>query len=199
MKKTILNLSLICGLISAIMLSMVGFQNACGEMQENIIRIRIIANSDSAEDQDLKLDIRDAVLEGSRELFGGIDSYDDAVEITENKLDTLLKFAEDEIHDQGYDYGVSLDFRDEFFETRVYDDFTLPAGYYKTAVFTVGEGKGQNWWCVIYPQVCVGACSSRLNDGVSDSSAELAYSGKKYVAKFRAVEIYEKIKKYFNF
>lgn len=199
MKRKTFSIALICALISCIMLSMVGFKDSCDEMYENIIRIRIIANSDSAEDQALKIKIRDAVLERSNELYNVAVSYEDAVKITEDNLDLLLKTAQSAVEENGYDYNVSLELREEFFDTRVYDDFTLPAGKYKTAVFTVGEGKGENWWCVIFPRVCVGACSGKLEDSVSDKSSGYAYNAKNYVIKFKTVEIFEKVKKYLFF
>lgn len=197
-RKNILNISLVCAFVSAILFSMVGFSNSCEEMYDNIIRIRILANSDSKEDQQLKLAIRDAVLNKSKEMFSEANSYDDVVMITKANTEKLIEIAEDTVKEKGYSYSVKLSFRDEFFDTREYDDFTLPAGIYKTAVFTVGEGKGKNWWCVIFPQVCVGACSGSLNDAVSDASADYAYNSKSYTVKFKTVEIFEKIKKYLN-
>ena len=199
MKRKTFSIALICALISCIMLSMVGFKNSCDEMYDNIIRIRIIANSNSAEDQALKIKIRDAVLETSNELYGSVESYEDAVKVTEENTEILLQAAKSAIKENGYDYKVSLELREEFFDTRVYDDFTLPAGNYKTAVFTVGEGKGENWWCVIFPRVCVGACSGRLEDTVSNKSSDYAYNAKNYVIKFKTVEIFEKVKKYLFF
>ena len=199
MKRNALNLSLICAVISCIMISMVGFKDSCEEMYENIIRIRIIANSDSAEDQALKINIRDEVLKTSVDLFGEAGSYDDAVKITENNLDALLCTAQNTVISNGYNYDVSLELKDEFFDTRTYDGFTLPAGTYKTAVFTVGEGEGENWWCVIFPQVCVGACSGKLEDSVSGKSSNYAYNADDYVVKFKMVEIFEKVKKYLFF
>ena len=118
---------------------------------------------------------------------------------TEENTEILLQTAKSAIKENGYDYKVSLELREEFFDTRVYDDFTLPAGNYKTAVFTVGEGKGENWWCVIFPRVCVGACSGRLEDTVSNKSSDYAYNAKNYVIKFKTVEIFEKVKKYLFF
>ena len=197
-KKRLLNLSLICALISAMMFSMVGFSDSCLEMYDNIIRIRIIPNSDSAEDQALKIAIRDEILNETSKLFTDTKCYDDAVAVTESNIDIMLSVANDVVNKAGFNYEVDLEIREEFFDTRVYEKFTLPAGYYKTAVFTVGEGKGSNWWCVIYPQVCVGSCSATLNESLSDDTADLAYNSEKYVVKFKTIEIFEKIKKCFN-
>ena len=198
-KTKLFNLALISALIFCMIFSMVGFTDSCEEMHENIIRIRIIANSDSDYDQALKIKIRDSVLKASKEIYKDSDSYDLAVDATEDNLDNFLSVAQNTVYESGFDYKVSVDFRKEFFETRVYDDFTLPAGFYETAVFTVGEGKGKNWWCVIFPRVCVGACSDRLETTLSKDAAKAAYGGSKFTVKFKTVEIFEKIKKFFDF
>ena len=196
MKRNAFNIALVCALISSLMLSMVSFEASCEEMYENIIRIRIIANSNTEEDQILKIKIRDAVLDYSKTLYGNANSYEAAVKATELGADKLLEVAKSTVANNGYNYSVSLEFRNEFFDTRVYDNFTLPAGTYKTAVFTVGEGEGENWWCVIFPQVCVGACSGSLEDSVSKASSDYAYNAEDYTIKFKTVEIFEKVKKY---
>ena len=198
-KIKLLNISLISAFVCCLIFSMVGFTDSCEEMQDNIIRIRILANSDSEEDQNLKLKVRDSVLAVSRDFYSECNSYDDAITATDQNADLLLSAARETIYQQGYNYDVSLEFRNEFFETREYEDFTLPAGYYRTAVFTIGEGAGKNWWCVIFPRVCVGVCSDRLETTVSKESANVAYQGEKYTVKFKTVEIFEKIKKFFNF
>ena len=198
-KRNIFNLALIFAFISLLLVSMVGFSNSCEEMYENIIRIRIIPNSDSAEDQELKLQIRDSILSASEKLFSDVKTMEDALVVTNESLAHFKQIAQNVISVNGYDYNLSVELREEFFDTRVYDDFTLPAGVYETAVFTVGEGKGKNWWCVVFPQVCVGTCSGKLTDSVSAATAELAYSHQKYVIKFKTVEIFEKIKNYLDF
>ncbi|MEE0928192.1 MAG: stage II sporulation protein R [Acutalibacteraceae bacterium] len=198
-KLKIFNIALVCGLISAIFISMLSFTEACQEMYDSIIRIRIIANSDSDFDQNLKLSVRDAVLDASKTVYTDVSSYDDAVKLTSDNTDHLLNAAENVLLQRGAGYNVTVDIREEFFSTRVYDDFTLPAGNYKTAVFTLGEGKGENWWCVIYPTVCVGACSESLDKTLSKESSDIAYNPEKYVIKFKTVEVFEKIKKYFDF
>lgn len=192
--KKWLNFSLVFGVIAAILISNISFTNSCKEMYENIIRIRIIANSDTAEDQALKLNIRDAVLESSKEVFNGVKDYNDAEKIAAENIENFKETAQKIVNENGFNYNVDLKIKDEFFDTREYDDFTLPAGTYKSLVFTVGEGSGQNWWCVMFPEVCVGGCSGRLNDSLTDESANIAYNSDKYVVKFKTVEIFENIK-----
>lgn len=175
---------------------MSGFSKSCDEMYNNIIRIRVIANSDSEEDQALKLKVRDIVLENSKTLFNSGCSYDEALYIMDNNIDLLVSSVKSELDNLNFNDSIEAEIRDEYFETRVYDNFTLPAGKYKTLVLTIGEGKGKNWWCVVFPQVCLGACSGELTDTISDESAVFAYNADKYVLRFKTVEIFEKIKKY---
>lgn len=195
-KRKLIDISLACGLIAAIFFSMLGFTDACKELYDNIIRIRIIVNSDSDADQALKLQIRDAVLEDSKTVFSDVDGYESAVIRASENLDRFRDIAECVVRENGFDYDVALSVRDEYFDTRVYDDFTLPAGTYTSLVFTVGEGKGHNWWCVVYPEVCVGACSGELTDSVSEASADFAYRADEYVVKFKIVELFESVKKF---
>ncbi len=198
-KKHLLNFALISALISSLLFSVVGFSKDCNEMYQNIIRIRVIANSNSTADQELKLLVRDAVLNSSKTLFNAVNSYEDAVIATTENSNMLLSAAKSSVFENGYSYDVSLEFKEEYFPTREYDDFSLPAGKYQTAVFTIGDGKGENWWCVIYPQVCVGSCSGKLNESLSAQTANTAYNAKKYKVKFKTVEVFESVKKYFKF
>ena len=193
--RKIINISLALALASCICIGMTGFADSCKDMYNNIVRIRIIANSDSCEDQTLKLKVRDGILEYSKNAFAYADSYDDAIKISNQNLDLFRQEAERIVNESGYNYPIGLRLGDEYFDTREYEDFTLPAGTYKTLVFTIGEGRGENWWCVMYPQVCVGSCSGELTDTIRDDSAEYAENAPKYVLKFKVVEVFEKIKK----
>lgn len=198
-KVKIFNIALVSAFVFLLSLTMLGFSASCEEMYDGIIRIRILANSDSKDDQELKLKVRDAVLKVSENLFSDAQNYEDALISAQNDIEKLKETACNTVISNGYDYTVSAELRDEFFDTRAYDGFTLPAGTYKTAVFTIGDGEGENWWCVLFPKVCVGACSGRLNDTLSDTSTEYAENSQKYVVKFKTVEIFQKIKKLFDF
>ncbi len=195
-RKKLIDISLSFALAAAICLSLTGFADSCEDMYDNIVRIRIIANSDSEDDQSLKLKVRDGILDYSKDVFSKADSYDEAVLIANENIDLLRQKAQSIIYDNGFDYSVSLRMGEEFFDTREYDGFTLPAGTYETLVFTIGEGNGENWWCVMFPQVCVGTCFGELSDTVRNDSAEYAENAPKYVLKFKAVEIFQKIKNF---
>ena len=163
-----------------------------GEIYEDTLRLHILANSDSAEDQALKLRIRDKLL-----LTYG-EKLRDGASIDEAKLTVtgLLSFIENDvetwIREMGYDYEVKAMLGEEWYDTRDYGDFSLPAGYYSSLRIIIGNGSGQNWWCVMYPPMCMElACESApADDGVIDYSREeiaLIQSGK-YQVKFKILE-----------
>ncbi len=192
----IFNVALCFALVSAIFLSLAVFDARCEDLRKNVLRLHIIANSDNADDQNLKLEIRDEILSQSTDLFDTATDITSAKIIAEQRLSEFKEIAEQVISDNGFDYTVSVKIDKSFFETRVYDDFTLPAGIYDSLLITIGEGKGKNWWCVIFPEICVSAASKGdLTDTVSNESANVAKSQKKYKAEFKIVEVYQKIKK----
>lgn len=198
MNKKLLIFSLVSALIFCFLFSMVSFSASCEDMYENIVRIRIISNSDSKEDQTLKIAVRDAILESTHELFPADADYEEVILIAKENIEQIIKTAKNTVNQEGFNYSVSAEIRKEFFDTRVYEDFTLPSGNYETLVVTLGEGKGKNWWCVMFPTVCVGACSARLEDSINETSAQKAYNPEKYVAKFKIIEIYEGVKNFFE-
>ena len=193
--RKVIDISLCFALLFCIMLSMCGFSDSCNEMYDNIVRIRIIANSDKALDQEVKLLVRDAVLTETGDFLGEACDREEALYIAERNIELIKDVANKTLLENGFDYGVKARVSKEFFDTRVYDDFTLPAGSYESLVLTLGEGRGENWWCVMFPTVCVGSAAGRLSDSLSSEAADVAYNHSKYVLKFKAVEIFEKIKK----
>ena len=194
MKRKI-HLSICCGLICAVLLSMSSFSAACDDLRQNVLRLHIIANSNSKEDQELKLKVRDRILSESKDLFKDVTDVDSAVLKAEEKIDFLNNIAMDEIKKNGFDYSVQVDVGYRDFSTRVYDDFTLPAGRYKSLIINIGEAKGKNWWCVIFPEICLPTASeTNLNKTVGQESVAIANSPNRYILRFKVVELYEKIK-----
>ena len=187
-----IKLSLIFGIICAMLLSMTQFSVLCDDLRENILRLHIIANSDSQEDQALKLKIRDTILLGVTEL-------ENAEKQAREHIDEFTQIANRVIKENGFDYSANVTLGDCFFETREYETFTLPAGNYRSLIIELGKAEGKNWWCVIFPSVCIPAASSGdLRDSTDEKSAEVAENSDQYIVKFKAVEIYEKIKNWFN-
>ncbi len=194
-----LEIALALGLISAILLSVSSFNASCDDLRTNILRLHIIANSDSKEDQALKLKVRDEILEKTGNLFVETKNLSDAKEKAESSLEEFESIANQVILENGYSYTAKARVGNSNFNTREYDDFTLPAGEYPSLIITLGEGNGQNWWCVVYPAVCVPAASKHeLKESTKDKSAKIAQNPRRYVMRFKTVEIYEKIKNLLN-
>lgn len=198
MKRKI-HLSICFGLICAIMLSLSHFSAACDDLRQNVLRLHIIANSDSNADQALKLMIRDEILKKTDGIFDSADNLQAAQNTVSDNLLVFEEIANEVIKRNGFGYKATASFSTSEFETRYYDDFTLPAGEYQSLIITLGEGNGKNWWCVVYPTVCIPAASKgKLEDSVKDESAQIARGGKRFVMRFKTVEVYEKIKKLIN-
>lgn len=160
-------------------------------ISDKVFRLHILANSDSTYDQNLKLGLKNYILENTSDLFIG-QNLEENIEIAKESLEELYRLSKEYLESQGSNYDVKTEVVKEFFETRVYDDFTLPAGIYSSLKITIGEGKGHNWWCIIFPSVCLSACSESMSDYLSEDEMELVNSG--YTTKFKVVEVYEKIK-----
>ncbi|MBR3909598.1 MAG: stage II sporulation protein R [Clostridia bacterium] len=193
MKKKI-RISLIFGLVCAICLSFFNFNLLCDDLRQNVLRLHIIANSDSEADQELKLKIRDAILSETGSLFANSQSLEEANLQTEQHLKKFEEIANRVINENGFGYDATATIGERFFETRHYENFTLPAGNYRSLIINLGESKGKNWWCVIYPTVCLPAASGDLRDTVNNKSAHIAEHSERYIIRFKIVEIFEKIK-----
>ncbi len=194
-----IELGVLFGLICAIALSFSRFEVRCDELRQNVLRLHIIANSDDVDDQNLKLAVRDEILKNSVDIFKDCSDVTTACKVAQTQLDTISDIANNVIKQNGFDYGAKVSVGDAYFETREYDDFTLPAGTYKSLIVNLGEGKGKNWWCVVFPCVCVpSATDASLSDSVSETAADVAENAPKYEIKFKTVEIYEQIKKIFS-
>lgn len=191
--------ALFFGLLCAVFLSFADFDASCEDIRKNVLRLHIIANSDSSEDQELKLKIRDRILEESENLFEGSDSLGDAIQKTDMNLGRIEDIANAVIRENGFSYEVSARIGDSFFETREYDDFTLPAGTYKSLIIDIGKSEGKNWWCVIFPEICLPSASDiGLSKTVGEDGVDIAEKPNRYILRFKVVELYEEIKNLFK-
>lgn len=165
------------------------------DISNKILRLHILANSDSTEDQNLKLGLKNYFLENTSDLFLG-KTLEENIEIAKKNTLTLEKLCNKFITESGYDYETKVIVDKEYFDTRVYDDFTLPAGVYNSIKIVIGEGSGHNWWCIVFPSVCLYSCSESMSDYLTEEEMELISDG--YTPKFKIIEIYEKIKSRLN-
>lgn len=201
MKKHIrknIELGILFGLIFAIALSFASFDAKCEGLRQNVLRLHIIANSDSAVDQNIKLKVRDEILRQTEDIFTGCGSLSKAEESLNANISKFTDIAQAVLVENGFTYGAKASIGDSFFETREYDDFTLPAGTYRSLIVKLGEGKGKNWWCVVFPCVCLPSSSAELEQSVPEQSVRVAENPQKYEIKFKTAEIYEEIKQYFK-
>ncbi|MBS4537019.1 stage II sporulation protein R [Clostridium sp. D2Q-11] len=153
--KIVINIILIIGIligVAAVSLAEV-YKNVDG-YKEKLIRLHVIANSDTKEDQSIKLQIRDKIIEEMTPKFEKSKSIRETREVLSNNMDIIQKIAKEELHRIGKEYDVKVYFGDYDFPTKTYGGFTLPAGNYTALRVVLGEGKGENWWCVMFPPLC---------------------------------------------
>lgn len=145
-------------------------QNISTDIANSVFRLHVIANSDSEEDQNLKYKVRDNLLNYMNSICKDCKSKQEAISIVEKNKDTFEQIASDTIKEEGYSYSVKINIGNFEFPTKNYGDISLPAGYYDALRVEIGEAKGQNWWCVMFPPLCFVDISSGV---VPDDSKEL--------------------------
>ena len=129
-------------------------QNISTDIASSVFRLHVIANSDSKEDQDLKYKVRDNLLKYMNKICKDCTSKEDAISLVEKNKDIFKQIALDTIRNEGFSYDVNINIGNFEFQTKNYGDISLPAGLYDALRVEIGEAKGQNWWCVMFPPLC---------------------------------------------
>lgn len=177
-----------------ILLNITAFYARCENLRGQFLRLHVIAASDSAEDQRLKLKVRDAVLTAGGELFDGSVTAAEAEEKIRPAIPVLQEAAEQVLRANGCEDTVIVTVQQEYFTTRQYGEITLPAGVYEAVKVVIGEGVGQNWWCVMFPPLCLPAAEAVASeDYFSEEDADLLRQPVKYRAKLKIVEWIEQL------
>ena len=145
-------------------------QTVSSNISESVFRLHVIANSDSKEDQNLKYIVRDNLLSYMNEICANVNNKAEAIEIAKQNEAEFKQIAIQTIQEQGYSYDVNISIGNFEFPTKQYGDISLPAGYYDALRVEIGEAKGQNWWCVMFPPLCFVDISSGI---VPEESKEL--------------------------
>lgn len=133
-------------------------------LQDNLIRLHVVANSDSQEDQEIKLQIKDAVVAYLQPRVEDFANKGQTMEFLARNIDSIQKVANDELQELGVSDRAVVCLGSESFNTRKYETFSLPAGMYDSLRIQIGEGKGKNWWCVVFPSLCLPATSDEFRD-----------------------------------
>lgn len=188
--------AMIAALIFSMVFSLAGFDTKCENLRTNVLRLHIIANSDSAEDQEIKFKIRDELLKTSNGLFESAGNKEQAIKTVKENTEIFKNAAQKVLLQEGKNQPVSISIGKAYFDTREYEDFTLPAGEYDAVKVLIGKAEGKNWWCVMFPSMCIPAAEKehKLTEAVDKESAEIAEEAPKYKVRFKIVEWYESFK-----
>lgn len=170
-------------------------------LERKMIRLHVIANSDTAEDQALKLQVRDAVLVQATEILENAADMEAAQRTLQQVLPELEATAAEVVKEKGCAYRVSARLERTEFPEKVYDGFALPAGEYLALRLVIGEGAGQNWWCVVFPPLCMTAATDLEETAVAAGMAEedlalMTEENTGYVLKFRSLELWESLRQW---
>jgi stage II sporulation protein R len=188
--------ALLCALCFSFLIEATGFSAQCQDISAQVLRLHVLANSDSEEDQALKLLVRDRILEESGALFAGAGDKAQAVRLAEENREALEQAAQACVEQAGYDYPVSIRIEKVYFPTKVYGETALPAGMYDAVRVEIGEAAGQNWWCVVFPALCLPAAQEEdlLGEVLTEGEQKLVERQGGYKIGFKSVELWETLR-----
>lgn len=166
-------------------------------LASQVIRLHVLANSDREEDQALKLEVRDRVLETTSALLAGETEPQAAAVLLNQHLDDIAQTAAQEISAQGHDDQVEVRLEQTWFPTRQYQGISLPAGNYLALRVLIGAAEGHNWWCVVFPNLCLPAVSERALEASTLTPGQISLLQEEetsYVFRFKALELWQSLK-----
>lgn len=190
MKLTIIERAALCALCLVFLFSAVVFSAESEAVSQKVLRLHVLANSDSQEDQELKLLVRDRLLEEGAMLFSKVDSKEEAMTKTEKHIAQLEKAAESCVKENGFSYSVKIKTEKTYFPTKTYGKIALPAGMYDAVRVEIGKAEGQNWWCVIFPALCLPTAEKEDLEGVlNKNEMDFVEQEGAYKLGFKTVEL----------
>ena len=196
-KRRLLGRALVCGFVLAVLCSFFPFAAACGQLPRDVVRLHVVANSNGAEDQAVKLLVRDAVLEEAARWYQGAGSMEEASSQLCTHLQSIAGAARQVLGEQGVGYSATAQMTEMYFPTRDYGDFRLPAGRYRTLRVTLGEGAGKNWWCVVFPSLCLPAATQEeALLTLPEGERQVVEGGRDVQVKLKAVELWESLREW---
>ncbi len=185
-------------MLLALLLPLCSFSASCEGIRQQVVRVHILAHSDSEADQVLKLKVRDAVIAAGADLLTGEENGEEARAKIAVALPTLQAAAQACVYGEGYTYPVAAELTNMYFTTRTYESGTLPAGYYDAVRFTIGAGAGRNWWCMLYPPLCVSAAANpdSLEQALTPDQTDIVQNAPRYRVRFKLVEWWQSLRRY---
>lgn len=190
-----IEVSVLCAMVILAVLNVTVFASRCEEVRREVLRLHVVANSNSRDDQRVKLLVRDAVLTQGTDIFDGSVTVENAVDRLTPSIGKLRETALEVLRQNGMEEDVEIEIGREYFPTRVYDSFTLPAGEYMSVRVIIGSGGGQNWWCVMFPPLCLPAAQKNIDAYADSDGIKLIASSPKYAPAFKIVEFVEKLRR----
>lgn len=172
-----------------------------GAIYDEVLRLHVLAASDSEEDQADKLAVRDAILERYSEILAAAD-FASAAETVTAHIPDIEALAEETLRSRGKESDVTVTFSEEEYPARTYESLTFPAGKYRSLRVVIGDGAGKNWWCVLFPPMCVGAASGDVviadpeekPDTIGEGAWRIVSRSGEYELRFRFLELLAGIK-----
>lgn len=172
-------------------------------LNEQIIRLHVVADTDDPADQELKLQVRDEILRLVHAIKEGASSKEEALTRLREQLPALEEAANAVLSKEGKEYHAAVTLDEEAFPTRFYDTFSLPAGIYDSLRVTIGSGQGKNWWCVVFPDLCMPAASAEVEDaavaaGFSDTLSKTLTRQEGYEIRFLVLDCFGKLENFLH-
>lgn len=184
----------------AILIGLLTFLPVHGESElyERVLRLHVIASSDSEEDQSLKLTVRDEILKSCAPMLSGATSLREAQETISQKLDEIKRIASDTVRREGFDYSVEVELDTEGYPTKSYESCAFPAGEYLSLKIKIGDAEGKNWWCVLFPPLCLSAATDKdsfISAGLTDGQYQIITENDKpkYKIRFKLLESFSEL------
>lgn len=173
------------------------------EIYDTVVRLHVVANSDSEEDQALKLMVRDAIIEVTAPAVEGCKSQSEAIAAIGAVMDEIERAARDVIAREGFDYDVSVEIGEEYYPTKTYESCAFPEGKYVSLRVLIGDAVGQNWWCCLFPPLCLSAATPEDEGDNEDAFISVGLTGEqykvitendnpKYRARFKILEVFSR-------
>lgn len=189
-------------LSAAFVLEFLGLYRDKQTLEDSLIRLHVVASSDSQEDQAVKLQVRDAVVSCVEAALSKVKTIDEAKAWLQENLPEIQQAANQVLKKLGLDYEASVTLAPEPFPKRDYDTFSLPSGVYESLRVTLGEGQGQNWWCVVFPQLCLPAAGEDTDSVAAGAGFSEALTGavtgkEGYHLRFYFLDVLGKLENFF--
>ena len=180
LKKT--GISLAFAAIAAIVFYHYSQEQLAEHLSEKILRFHVLANSDSEEDQELKLKVRDAIGIYMQQELAGVNGLAESKDIVQQDMTDIVKKAEEVVREQGYSYEVTASLAQVDFPRKTYGEYSFPAGEYEALQVVIGQGKGKNWWCVMYPNMCFFNSTYEVVEEEAGESLQQVLTAEEYAA-----------------